>query len=140
MKFEKFTPFNLKAKKEKDKTYLWCPIRKKWLIFTPEEWVRQQWISFFLYQNYPTGWIISEYTVTYQNKKKIRLDLALLDENQKMVLLAEFKKIDYQITSLDLEQLLRYASLLNPEYLLLSNYKQVFLWKQNSKSWSYYEN
>ncbi len=110
MIFEKFIPFELKEKSELDKSFLWCPIRKKWLVFTPEEWVRQQWIAYFLKQNYPSGWIVTEFTFNYQNKKKIRLDLALLNENQDFFLLAEFKKIHYSIKTTDLEQCLRYAS------------------------------
>lgn len=136
MIFEKFEPFEIKCKKDFHKTFIWCSIRNKWLIFTPEEWVRQQWIQYFLSKNYPKGWIISEFTLNYQNKKNIRLDLALLNEKQNIVLLAEFKKIDYVINTSDLEQVLRYASQLQPEYILISNYQKSYLWNHQTHEWS----
>jgi hypothetical protein len=74
--------------------------------------------------------------LNYQNKKNIRLDLALLDENQNVVLLAEFKKLDYKIATRDLEQVLRYANLLHPEYIMISNYKQTFIWNRQNKEWN----
>ncbi len=136
MILEKFEPFQIQCKKSFDKTLVWCPIRNKWLVFTPEEWVRQQWIQYFLNLNYPKGWIIAEYSLNYQNKKNIRLDLALLNENQNIFLLAEFKKMDYEIGIQDLEQVIRYASHLNPEYILISNYQKSFVWNQKTRKWN----
>ncbi len=135
MIFEKFEPFQITCKNDSDKTFIWCPIRNKWLVFTPEEWVRQQWIQYFLSLNYPKGWIISEYSLNYQNKKNIRLDLALLTKKQDILLLAEFKKMNYKIGIQDLEQVIRYASYLNPEYILVSNYQKSYVWNQQSKEW-----
>lgn len=136
MIFSSFEPFPLQLKKQSEKTWIWCPIRSKWLVLTSEEWVRQQWIQYFLSLNYPKGWIVSEYSLNYQNKKNIRLDLALFNENEDLVLLAEFKKLDYKITTKDLEQALRYASIFQPRYIMLSNYKQTFIWNVQSKEWN----
>lgn len=135
MIFEKFEPFPLKCKKNAEKTWIWCPLRNKWLILTQEEWVRQQWIQYFLKQNYPKGWMIVEYTLNYQNKKNIRLDLALTKENQELLLLAEFKKYDYSIGMKDLEQILRYANVLPTDYLMISNFFHTYLWDKNFNQW-----
>jgi hypothetical protein len=138
MIFQKFEPFELKAKIDSKNEYLWCPIRKKWLIFTPEEWVRQQWIAYFLSQNYPLTWIISEFTILYYSKK-IRLDLALVDNSQNIFLLAEFKNRNYSLGMKDLNQILRYAKLLNPQRLLISNFDNSYLWEQENNRWIFLE-
>lgn len=135
MIFEKFEPFPLKVKKDSEKTWIWCPLRSKWLILTDEEWVRQQWIHYFLKQNYPKGWMIVEYTLNYQNKKNIRLDFALTKKNQELLLLAEFKKYDYSIGMKDLEQILRYANVLHTDYLMISNFFHTYLWDKNLNQW-----
>lgn len=135
MIIQKFEPFILKCKNEVEKTWVWCPIRNKWLILTPEEWVRQQWIQYFLSMNYPKGWMVSEYALNYENKKNIRIDLALLKPNQKIWLLAEFKKLNYQINIKDLEQIIRYAYQFHPEYLMISNYETTYIWNSSEKKW-----
>jgi hypothetical protein len=135
MIIEKFKPFELINKQEGSTQFLWCPLRKKWLVYTPEEWVRQQWIAFFLHQNYPVGWMIAEYAFKYVNKKTIRIDLALLNASQQVELLAEFKNANYVFQTSDLEQLLRYAKILQPRFLLLSNFEQTYWYEVSQKTW-----
>ena len=36
----------VRHKQEEDQNLLWDPCRKKWLVATPEEWVRQHAISY----------------------------------------------------------------------------------------------
>ena len=43
-----FEKFDFSFKNKENKTYILDPIRKKWLILTPEEWVRQHCIQFLL--------------------------------------------------------------------------------------------
>ena len=45
--------FDFKIKKEKEKNVIFDEIRKKWIILTPEEWVRQNFIKYILSKNYP---------------------------------------------------------------------------------------
>ena len=40
--------YSIKLKKEHNKTFVFDPIRKKYLILTPEEWVRQNFIQFLI--------------------------------------------------------------------------------------------
>ena len=40
--------FDFKLKKNKDKIFIYDLVRKNWFLLTPEEWVRQHWIHYFL--------------------------------------------------------------------------------------------
>ena len=41
-----FPTYNFKLKKNNNKTYIFDEIRKKWIFLSPEEWVRQNTISY----------------------------------------------------------------------------------------------
>jgi len=48
---------NIKLKDENQQTYIFDVIRKKYLVLTPEEWVRQHIIHLLIDTfNYPKGW------------------------------------------------------------------------------------
>ena len=48
--------YSIKLKKEENKTLVFDPIRKKHIILTPEEWVRQNFIQFLIEEkNYPAS-------------------------------------------------------------------------------------
>ena len=45
-------PFKLKS--ENGTEHIFGLIRKKWLVLTPEEWVRQHWLAYLIHQlGYP---------------------------------------------------------------------------------------
>ena len=52
---------NLKLSKKGDVFFVWCVSRKKTLLLTPEEWVRQHVIHYLVNdKNIPLGLLISE--------------------------------------------------------------------------------
>jgi len=59
----------------------------------------------------------------------------LLNASQQVELLAEFKNANYVFQTSDLEQLLRYAKILQPRFLLLSNFEQTYWYEVSQKSW-----
>ena len=48
----KYPLFNTKLKKLKGQTYIFDEVRKKWLVLSPEEWVRQHLIHFLIKQKF----------------------------------------------------------------------------------------
>ena len=69
--------YSLKFKTQEGKTYIFDPIRKKYLVNTPEEWVRQNFIQFLVKEKgYPASLMAVEMGIDVLNTKK-RCDIVL---------------------------------------------------------------
>ena len=112
--------FDFKFRKDKDKFFIYDQTRKAWLFLTPEEWVRQHWIHYFLYEkSYAPSALISEQKVALNGQTK-RLDL-LVTEKTKPVILLECKAPSVKLTEKTFEQVARYNSIIGAERIILSN-------------------
>jgi hypothetical protein len=99
---------------------VFCLVRKKWLVLTPEEWVRQH---FLLYLNrvkqYPLSTISVEKLLRVGERNR-RTDI-LVYKDDAPFLLIECKKMDQGITTRELEQTLRYFSAVQCPYFTITN-------------------
>ena len=83
--------YKLKMKEIGKKIYIFDEIRKKYLILTPEEWVRQNFIQYLNQEKkFPIGLIGVEKIVSY-NFIKNRLDIIVYDHNGDPYLIVECK-------------------------------------------------
>lgn len=115
--------FNFKLRKDKDKIFIYDMVRKSWLQLTPEEWVRQHWLHYFVYEKgFAKSAIISEKKIEINNLTK-RIDL-LITQKTKPYILIECKAPNIYITEKTFEQLARYNSVLQARYILLTNGNQ----------------
>lgn len=109
-----------KLKKSTGKEFIFCSIRKKWLIFTPEEWVRQNLILYLtLVKHYPPSLISVEKQIMVNQQKK-RIDIAVYKNNIPFLLI-ECKNMNVPLQESALSQSLAYFSSWNAEFLLVSN-------------------
>lgn len=100
--------------------YIFCPIRKKWLQLTPEEWVRQHIIQFLIQQKgYSKTSINSEVQVEINGMKK-RTDL-IVYKKESPFLIIECKAPSIQINEQVFDQIARYNQELNAQYLMVTN-------------------
>jgi type I site-specific restriction endonuclease len=96
-------------------------LRKKYLILTPEEWVRQHWINFLInFQGYPKGLISLEKGLKYNQIQK-RTDLVVFDKNGSPYLLIECKAPEIELDTKVLSQALAYQTTLLCPFVVLSN-------------------
>jgi hypothetical protein len=96
-------------------------LRKKQLVLTPEEWVRQHWIHFLVNQHkYPRGLFSLEKGLKYNQLNK-RTDLVVFDQESKPYLLVECKAPNIKIDEKTLRQIMTYNKRLNCPNLVLSN-------------------
>lgn len=111
-------PLRIEIKSDVRKVF--CLVRKKWLVLTPEEWVRQH---FLLYLNrikqYPLSTISVEKLLRVGERNR-RTDI-LVYKNDVPFLLIECKKMDQGITTRELEQTLRYFSAVQCPYFIITN-------------------
>lgn len=117
----KYPLFNTKLKKQKDKTYIFDEVRKKWLLLTPEEWVRQHLVNFLIHvKKYPISLISVEKEIVLNDLKK-RYDLVIYNKQLNPVIIIECKAPYIELDQSVVEQALRYNLIIKASYLMLSN-------------------
>ena len=113
--------YDFKIKTEQGLTQIFDPIRKKMVRLTPEEWVRQHFIAYFIDKlKYPKGLLTIEKKIQYGGLEK-RWDLAVFMRDQSCFLLLECKAPSIPINQVVFEQSLTYYKELQAEYLVMSN-------------------
>lgn len=121
-----FSTIQLQLRKEEDKTQVYDPLRKKWVILTPEEHVRQYLLQYLTGTlQYPPSLIAVEKQITLGNLNK-RFDIVVYNREHRPWLLAECKAPEVMITEITLNQLLQYHNSLQCDYWVLANGHQLF--------------
>lgn len=116
-----FTVVALKLKKVEGKTLVFDPVRKKWLVLTPEEHVRQYILQYFIEKlAYPASLIAIEKKIDCGHVTK-RFDIVVYNRDHEPWLLVECKAPDVPIDEKTLNQLLNYQRELQSSFWLVSN-------------------
>ena len=116
-----FPTYSFRFKNNENKTYIFDVIRKKFLVLTPEEWVRQHVLQFFLqHKNYPLSFINVEKLVKVNGTQK-RYDIVVYRNDGSIFLLVECKAPEVTITQQTFDQIARYNFTLNASYLMVTN-------------------
>jgi hypothetical protein len=114
-------PFEPKLKEMDGKLGIFDSLRKKFLILTPEEWVRQHWINFLInHLEYPKGLVALEKGIVY-NKLQKRTDLVVWNKEGNPYLLIECKAPAIKLTQKTMEQACLYHQKIKSKYLIISN-------------------
>lgn len=116
-----FPKADIKLRRREDVVFVWCILRKKELVLTPEEWVRQHTIHYLIQEKkISEGLISSEHALTYNGLSK-RADIVVFNRSQQPVLLVECKAPEIPITEKTFQQIAQYNSQLGVDYLMLTN-------------------
>ncbi len=111
----------LRLTRKEEVIYVFCVLRKKNLVLTPEEWVRQHIIHYLLTEiNVPISLISSEAGLRV-NKLDRRCDILVYSNEKKVKILVECKAPEIAINEKVLHQIAQYNSTIQAEYLWLSN-------------------
>ena len=116
----------VRHKNEEGQNLLWDPCRKKWLVATPEEWVRQHAISYLHLLGYSFTLMETECGLRTGFKEK-RSD-ALVYKNTAPYILIECKAPSVKIDQKVFNQAFNYNQSLKAKYLYLTNGKQHMFW------------
>jgi hypothetical protein len=115
-----YPEYPFKIQKEAGKDQIFDPLRKSWVVLTPEEWVRQNFIQYLIQvKNYPSTLIAIEKTIQLGELKK-RFDI-IVYKNDSPWLLIECKEANVPITEKTLEQILQYQQVVEADYLVMTN-------------------
>ncbi len=127
--------FNIKLIEQRK--YIFDSIRKKFVILTPEEWVRQNFLKFLVDEKkYPASLIAVEMEFKLNNLSK-RSDAVVYNKSGHPLLIIECKASSVKIDQKVFDQIARYNMKLNVEYLIVTNGLQHFCCKIDYKNYVY---
>lgn len=96
-------------------------IRKKFVKLTPEEWVRQHFLSYMTGSlGYPASLVVVEAELTYNNMKK-RFDILAYRTDGKPCMVVECKAPSVEITQTVFDQAAMYNMTLQVGFLVVTN-------------------
>lgn len=111
----------LKFKSKENKLFIFDDFRKKDILLTPEEWVRQH-IAYYLtdHKHYPKSLTVLERELKLNNTKK-RTDIVIYNTQGTPEIIVECKAMNVKITQQTFDQIARYNLKLKAHYLIVTN-------------------
>ena len=129
--------YNFKLKSTENKTLIFDKIRKKYVVLTPEEWVRQHFVMYLLEdKKYPVSLVALEKQLTINNLKK-RSDILIFNKEGKPEIIVECKAPNVAISQDVFDQIARYNLKISANYLAVTNGLQHFYCKMDFDNESY---
>ena len=117
-----YNKFNFKVITKKDKKYIYDIIRKKYILLTDEEKVRQLTIRFLIDElQIPKSQISTEKEFKIESGLKKRFDIIVFNRNGKVAILVECKSSKIKINTKVIDQILIYNKKLKAKYLMVTN-------------------
>lgn len=108
-------------RKNKGKVEIFDVIRRKFIILTPEEWVRQHVIHFLINERqYPKALMRIEGGLAY-NKLNKRSDIVIYNRQGQPYLLVECKTFQRDLTQAAMNQASVYNQQLKARYIMITN-------------------
>jgi hypothetical protein len=119
---------DFKIKKQNGLNYLFDSVRKIWVLLTPEEWVRQNFVRYLIHiLQYPSSLIALEKELLLNDQRK-RFDVLVYDKTHQPWMLVECKAAEVKLNDDVLQQLLRYHISIPASYLVITNGPEVYGW------------
>jgi len=116
-----FPTYKFRFKNSENKVAIFDEIRKKFIILTPEEWVRQHVVHFLIKDKlYPKSWINVEKIIKLNGLTK-RYDVVVFNTDGSIFLLVECKAPDIKVCQQTFDQIARYNLALKATYLMVTN-------------------
>ncbi len=122
--FEKLNlpPFDIKLRRDPDGAVrVFDPLRSKWLVLTPEEWVRQHFVNYLIAElGFPRSLIANETGLKFNDMQR-RCDTVVFHRDLTPACIVEYKRPTVEITQRVFDQIARYNSVLGAGHLIVSN-------------------
>lgn len=113
--------YKFKFKSKENKLFIFDILRKKYVALEPEEWVRQHFIHYLIFdKKYPVSLIGVEKKLIINNLTK-RTDILVFNNNGLPHIIVECKSPTVKITQETFDQIARYNLKLNATYLIVTN-------------------
>ena len=118
----KLPPFDIPLRRLPDGTVqVHDPLRNKWLVLTPEEWVRQHFVNYLLATlGFPKAFLANEVSLRLNGTSR-RCDTVAFTRDLRPLLIVEYKRAGVAVSHKVFDQIARYNSVLGARYLIVSN-------------------
>jgi len=119
--------------------YIWDPLRKKSVKNTPEEAVRQWFIS-VLHQGMgvPEHMMGSEVALTHAGKQ-YRADIVVWDRAAQPLMIVECKRPEVALSQEVVDQAIRYNNELDVKYIVITNGGKTFMFQRTDDGFAFME-
>ncbi|MEM7086767.1 MAG: type I restriction enzyme HsdR N-terminal domain-containing protein [Bacteroidota bacterium] len=116
-----FPNYSFRFKNSENKPLIFDVIRKKFMVLTPEEWVRQHVVRFLISEKqFPISHINVEKQLLL-NKTKKRYDIVVFNQDASIHLIVECKAPHIRINQDVFDQIARYNLVTKATYLMVTN-------------------
>ena len=113
-----FKLYSFRFKNSENKVSIFDEIRKKFIILTPEEWVRQHVVQFLLDEKkYPKSLINVEKVLKVNGLRK-RYDIVVFNPDGSIFILIECKAPEIKIAQTTFDQIARYNMTMKADFLM----------------------
>lgn len=130
--------YPFKIREQNGKQYIFDELRKKYLLLTPEEWVRQHVVQYLIqHKNYPKGLIKLEGGLKLYRTLSKRCDILIYNRDGNPFMLFECKAPHIKITQDVFDQATRYNIKHRVEYLAVSNGLEHYCCRMDYEAESY---
>ncbi len=126
-----FPVYNFSIKSGQKNNLIFDPIRKKYVVLTPEEWVRQHVINYLVSDKNVPKALISVEQQFESNTITFRADIVVYNRLMNAVLLVECKAPEVEISQTVFNQVSRYNLNFKVSYLFVTNGLKHFCAKIN---------
>lgn len=127
-----FSQYPFKIKEQNKKEYIFDAFRKQWIMLTPEEWVRQNFLQYLVQaMKYPASLIAVEREILLGEMRK-RFDIVVYKES-KPWMIVECKEMQVPLTDAVIKQILNYNISLQVDFLVITNGKQTYALALNGR-------
>lgn len=121
---------DFKIREEEGRHFIFCLIRRQWLLLTEEEWVRQNFVHYLIsVLKYPSTLIALEKEIRLNELRK-RFDILVYDKTHQPWLLVECKEPNVALNEGVLQQALRYNLSVPVSYIIITNGASTVGWKK----------
>ena len=128
--------FKIRFKNKDNKAHIFDIVRKKFVLLTPEEWVRQHIINFLIQRKISKNHIAVEKKIVINNLIK-RFDIVVFDRSGKILVLVECKAPQITLNQKVFDQVSIYNQHLDSKYLMITNGLTHFYLKVDKKNKKY---
>ena len=112
-------------------------IRKKFIVLTPEEWVRQHVVHFLLHEKkYPKSLVNVEKVLTVNGLTK-RYDVVVFNPDGSIFILVECKAPQIKVSQMVFDQIARYNMTMQSELLMVTNGHDHYFCKMDYENEQY---
>ncbi len=116
-----FPNYDFRFQKYQNKLKIFSKLRKKFIILTPEEWVRQHCVLFLIHEKGFSPQLMNEEKKVEVNGMSKRYDIIIYKPDGQLKLIVECKAPTVNITQDTFDQIARYNLSLDAQYLMLTN-------------------